>query len=566
MPQGSPRSESSERPHGATWVKELLTSVVIAFAMAFVSMAFVIRGFVIPTSSMAPTLLGAHVRITSPVSGLDWAQTPSFYADQFRRAPLSQQGTPSDPIVAHDPLAGPFGSGRGEVRVSGLGVRSGDRVFALRYLPLISEPERFDPVVFMSPTNPAENVIKRLVGLPGEQVALADGDCFVRPGHTGEAPWTNNDWQIARKPERLQRTLWQPVYDHSRRGGDYLLPWTGAPEAWKLDGKTVRAAGVDGARLRWDSELWPIDDGLAQNDIELRMAGASRVFQGQTYQRWQQMLRTSPRYAVSDLRVSAGIAGDAQSVRFGVSARGHEFAGELDATGARVWMRPASGGARQVLDEVRGNWLSDRRVRNVEFWHVDQALWLFVDGRLVAGGPEKGGYSWHPARRLEEATGLSFPNLARVDNGLIEPSATDGRSPLRRGTRVFTLAEPWVEVGGGELDLYRFRVDRDIYWRPVMEGRGRPGRLTPGRATHPTRSPALGPDQYFLLGDNSTDSEDGRSWGAAHPLVRDQLPHAGEGVVPRELVIGRAFVVYLPGWVKRGPAPVPLAGRVRLMP
>ncbi len=556
---------SRKRPDGMTYFKEFFTSIVIAFAMAFVSMAFVIRGFVIPTSSMAPTLLGAHVRLRSEVSGLDWAQTPSFYAD-LRRTPVSRQGTSSTPIVAHDPIAGP---GRGEVRAANLPLLSGDRVFALRYLPIIARPERFDPLVFISPTNPAENVIKRLVGLPGEQVALSDGDCFVRDGSAGEAPWTAGDWTITRKPERLQRTLWQPIYDHSRRGGDYLQPWIADSGSWDLSGRSVKAAGGENARLRWDSQLWPIDDALAQNEITLHTSEMqrTRAFPNNpsAYQQWQKSVLNMPRYAVGDVHLSAGVRGGAQALRFGVTVRGHEFAGEIDTSGARVWMREVGGTSRQVLHEVSGDYLPGEGVRNVEFWHVDQALWLFVDGELVAGGPERGGYSWTPAERIARAMRKPFTELTGSVNAIADQAA-------------YRPPSPWVEVSGGDLELLRFRIDRDIFWRPVVDssaqaptgviqraGQGR-GVIFPGRATHPGYSPVLGPDQFFLLGDNSTDSEDGRTWGPASAFVKDQFPHAGEGVVPRELVIGRAFVVYLPAWVKRGPVPVPLAGRVRLLP
>jgi type IV secretory pathway protease TraF len=42
----------------------------------------------------------------------------------------------------------------------------------------------------------------------------------------------------------------------------------------------------------------------------------------------------------------------------------------------------------------------------------------------------------------------------------------------------------------------------------------------------------FGPDEYFVLGDNSTSSQDSRAWGQ----------------VPERLLMGKAVVVYFPFW------------------
>src|SRR5437762_6820922 len=42
--------------------KETIESILVAFILAFIFRAFVVEAFVIPTGSMAPTLMGAHMR------------------------------------------------------------------------------------------------------------------------------------------------------------------------------------------------------------------------------------------------------------------------------------------------------------------------------------------------------------------------------------------------------------------------------------------------------------------------------------------------------------------------
>src|SRR2546421_12858501 len=56
-------AEKSDKPEESN-VKETIESIRIAFILAFVFRAFVVEAFVIPTGSMATTLLGAHMRFT----------------------------------------------------------------------------------------------------------------------------------------------------------------------------------------------------------------------------------------------------------------------------------------------------------------------------------------------------------------------------------------------------------------------------------------------------------------------------------------------------------------------
>src|SRR5580698_5843425 len=50
-------------------IKETIESILVAFILAFIFRCFVVEPFVIPTGSMAPTLLGAHTRHQCPECG-----------------------------------------------------------------------------------------------------------------------------------------------------------------------------------------------------------------------------------------------------------------------------------------------------------------------------------------------------------------------------------------------------------------------------------------------------------------------------------------------------------------
>src|SRR5215208_1091007 len=53
-------------------IKETIESILVAFILAFVFRAFVVEAFVIPSGSMAPTLLGAHMRYRCEDCGYEW--------------------------------------------------------------------------------------------------------------------------------------------------------------------------------------------------------------------------------------------------------------------------------------------------------------------------------------------------------------------------------------------------------------------------------------------------------------------------------------------------------------
>src|ERR1700733_14132653 len=51
-----------EVAHDEGSIKETIESILVAFILAFIFRGFVVEAFVIPTGSMAPTLMGAHSR------------------------------------------------------------------------------------------------------------------------------------------------------------------------------------------------------------------------------------------------------------------------------------------------------------------------------------------------------------------------------------------------------------------------------------------------------------------------------------------------------------------------
>jgi hypothetical protein len=179
----------------------------------------------------------------------------------------------------------------------------------------------------------------------------------------------------------------------------------------------------------------------------------------------------------------------------------------------------------------------------LEFWHIDQRLQLFVDGESVLTLD----YEWDPQQRL-----LASHNGRTIDQVLQNPSA---QKPTPT-----TLA--W-EFGGGPVTLRRIRVDRDLYYRPAFLNPGDQypmnGEPIPGLAfgIDVNQPPVIGEGEFVMLGDNSGASRDSRLWGRPHPLVSLQLDNDSPFIVPEDLMIGKAWCVYFPAPMRLSPGSTP---------
>jgi signal peptidase I len=66
----------------------------------------------------------------------------------------------------------------------------GDRVLVNKFIYRFTEPKRGDIVVFESVDNPKEDLIKRVVGVPGDRIAVRGGKLFLN-GEPQKEPYTN---------------------------------------------------------------------------------------------------------------------------------------------------------------------------------------------------------------------------------------------------------------------------------------------------------------------------------------------------------------------------------------
>jgi len=421
-----------------TNVVETLQSLIVAFALAMSVRSFVTEGFVIPTGSMAPTLMGAHVRLTSPATGYTFPADAGMIIEGL--SPPNVARPILDPMLSlNQPLASATNAELARER------RMGDRVLVLKYLYAFQDPQRWDVVVFKNPTDPngdAANFIKRLVGLPNEQLLMLDGDIFTAPIGADRSKFT-----IARKPEHVQRTVWQEVCNSDYAPIDPALvskawgrAWTGGP--WEATGFDLGARG--------NARAWR-HDGSGPASLTWRN-DVMQIVDFTSYNMWQGI--APERYAVSDVRVSGAIeAEDPAALRtaYVLETRGlrMRYAIEAGKASIRIETSPEPGGdAPEPIEsaEVAFDAPAAGAPFDVEFWHVDQRCSLWVNGEELVVVDYAFG-------TLEERLLASFNG--RTVEDYVRNAVFQQPTPP---------ALSW-SFEGSPLSLRRVRVDRDLYYR-----------------------------------------------------------------------------------------------------
>jgi signal peptidase I len=299
-------------------VKDTIESIVIAFVLAFVFRAYVVEAFVIPTGSMAPTLLGAHVTVTCSECGYRFS---ADIPEEIQRGP-SRRGNES----AVCPMCGYLIAIKPGTRVS-----SGDRILVHKYIYSIVEPRRWDVVVFKAPHMPDTNFIKRLVGLPREKLMSLEGTIYTSSTDPG-ASEEQRRWHVERKTVRpkVQRAIWQSVY-HSERvpldGSETQNGVVRRRQAWQWPWEPVEG--------RWDMQNnhdYRCED-KAGGVIGFRfdnLAGFPRY----AYNQFKPVNREFNREPVEDVRVAATI--QAESAGLGVEISTTARWGEMNGGGKEI--------------------------------------------------------------------------------------------------------------------------------------------------------------------------------------------------------------------------------------
>ena len=209
----------------------------------------------------------------------------------------------------------------------------------------------------------------------------------------------------------------------------------------------------------------------------------------------------------------------------------------------------------KLMEPQKTRPLDSSGATEIEFWLVDQELSVWINGRREL--------------RYVYESDLTFEQLI-------------GRPMPQKRPRI------QIDLSGGAATLHQVELDRDLYYASEMElekggaeARGGINRNAVGeidlRDFIPMR---LYDKEYFCIGDNNPLSSDGRYWFPNPPGDPDALwvrqryfgkalnDTSRDGVVPGELMMGRAFFVYFPApyaWKTDGYRVIPNFGDMRFI-
>jgi signal peptidase I len=577
-------------------VRETVESIVIAFVLAFLFRTFEAEAFVIPTGSMAPTLMGRHKDVDCPKCGYRYQVSASEEApdDPAQQRSLALAGMCPMchyvlPMLPNESLPADVA----ERRLPDLTRQrsyNGDRILVNKYVYTFGDPDRWDVVVFKFPNDAKLNYIKRLVGLPGEKLRIFQGDLFVGDLNAKQ----DDDFKIAAKPADKVLSMRQLVHDT-----DYD-PAELEAAGWKLRWNPPEGAKPDG----WKVEK-TVDGKTVRQNYQVDMSGGGEA--------WLYYSHFTPGYEVWQSLTDAQLDGASQPPTLPepraelitdanpYNARTHEalYARQEDRT--ILQPHPYKTGL---------HWVGDLMVEmdlNVESVNGDLILELIEGGRpfratinlasgearLSAAGDEDYSPTAKTAVNQPGSYHIAFANFDDqlrlwVDGDLVEfdrDTAYDAQKVFgdRRDLRPETsdddpgdLAPVRIAARDAKLSVPHLQVWRDIYYiADKMDGsRIRTELITDypipdGINVHaPTSDPEtwqlfaarrhvefpLNDDQFFVMGDNSAESSDARLWGGGFDhdgLVRGQY-------LERRLLIGKALSVYWPhSWNRIPGTPIP---------
>lgn len=473
-------------------LRRFLTGMVIGLCLLVIVHVWLLEAFIVPTGSMAPALAGHHRAGVCPCCG---------FTVRVGRHPEDSDGQGGDdpyreaacPNCGHWPL--PLGK---------VPEAHGDHILVNKSAFLLRRPRRWEIIVFRMF---GKIFVKRIAGLPGEWLAIIDGDLFADDRLIRKTLEEFNEvrilvfdndflprpdggsyrWDYAAAGSREDETPADPLASKcclkddcpgdSRLGGSLALP----AQATHQIGKSLLLDGIAAPnQTHW----------LSYRHFSMKSGKDEPIRDEYAYNAgWPHGMECVHDFMLEcEVEVSRGTG----PVLLAIS----------DGADAMVVEMPVGEGKIATLHRSRGGTLPPRspsqepallrdwvdlepgRVHHLELALVDRRLTMRVDGQPL----------FRP---------VDLPPVGK-------------RVPV---TRPVSLG-----VRRSTAEFRNVRLYRDVHYTQV--GRNAVG----GKVVR------LGPDQYFVMGDNSPNSEDSRFW-------------PDNGILPGDNILGKALAVHMPSRV-----------------
>lgn len=534
--------------------RETLETFVFVVVLVLLLKSFVVEAFVIPTGSMAESLLGYNQVVTCEECGYEFPLNSTCEVEptngpvrpvegyccpncRFKSLFQTRLNTPAD--SSPDPSALKPRSPR-------VANASGDRLLVHKAMPEIRPYQPGDIVVFKFPPEPqkhftSQNYIKRMWGTPGDTIAIWKGDLYVcktLPGppqftdvpFASSYPWPTDEvarakfeesrkagfpagaggFELLRKNDDVALDMKRVVWDN-----DFQSPYLtkkAAPARWKPqtddwavidNGKGFAHTGPNVGWVRYRHV--PVLDWAAlagatpsypdQRPVDNFLGYNAEVGPGGGFR--QEMGHEDYRYWVGDLLLEcrAKFADADAEVTLELSKGPNRFQATFGKGKVKL-ARTGKGG--RDLGEFPVN-MAGPGTYELRFANVDSKLRVWVDGRRVELG-------------------------AAADYSPTAPDEFDPADTKREGwTTANDVREPAGLAAAGGVDVNRVKLYRDTFF--IGDGYNRTTDASASVLTFHV------PAEYVLcLGDNSAASSDGRTWGC----------------VPERLLLGKAVFVFFP--------------------
>ena len=426
------------------WLISIPVSLGPSFVVSWAIRATCLEAFVIPTGGMAPTMFGLHVEKTCEECGWTYVVGTSYRSRDWpgfgedNRDSYCENCGHENRLTDQEQLI------------------FGDRILVDK----TSQPKRWDHAVFYhSPQaqwpherdGPDPAYVKRLVGLPGETVAIKQGDVFI------------NEKRLA-KPPGIAEELWFFFHDTKRAAeypSEYALHWQPVEnEHW--------TSGDGGA---WSCEA----SGEASPELQF----SSEILDWNSYNPDTTHLGLRPPQPVRDVRLTCQLAALSGDGRF-------EIVRQFEDLRVKAAIS-AAGKVSLVATKEPSDSGDDNKATPIELASKDGQLSTPVSSIVFAirDGQAYAVQDREVVVSISVCKGEVFSELQHY-----------WREPEDRLSLVAHDCKVAID---------RMVLERDVYYLSAMEV---------GMHDSLPAVLELGDNEYFMLGDNSPSSSDSRYWGA----------------------------------------------------